>query len=117
MLGGLLGVGQLRITAVIAALRDDLAGLAEGLRVAKEAGAVEVDVGQEEAHGAALGELAGFVQVGAGGVGVAFHEAQPGAGEEAAHHEFLFTSSTKTRFPSGCFRFSVMLFFPRFRLT
>ena len=53
----------------------------------EEPGAVEVDVGQEEFHGAALGDFPGFVQIALRAVGAgacAGEKPQPGAGEEAA---------------------------------
>jgi hypothetical protein len=48
---------------------------------------MEVDVGQEEGHGAALGDLPGLVQIALRTLGAgagAGENAQPGAGEEAA---------------------------------
>ena len=53
----------------------------------EEPGAVEVDVGHEQRHGAALGDFPGFVQVALRALGAgarAGETAQPGAGEEAA---------------------------------
>ena len=52
----------------------------------EEPGAVEVDVGQEKFHGAALGDFPGFVQIVLRALGAgarAGEKAQPGAGEEA----------------------------------
>ncbi len=42
---------------------------------------MEVDVSHMQPHGAALGDLPGFVQVGPRADGVARQKAQPGAGE------------------------------------
>ena len=59
--------------------------------VAEQAGAVQVDVGHEQTHVAAGGDLPGFVQVGAGGGGVVGDGVEPGAGEEAAGDMVLRT--------------------------
>ena len=53
---------------------------------------MEVDVGQEERHGAALGDFPGFVQVALRALGAgarAGEKPQPGAGEEAARDVVL----------------------------
>ena len=58
----------------------------------EEAGAVEVDVGHVEFHGAALGDFPGLVQVALRALGAgasAFEKPQPGAGEEAAGEVML----------------------------
>lgn len=101
MLEGGFGVFELFLAAQVAVVDDEAAGLGEvvlgglpgvGFGAEEEARAVEVDVGQVEGHGAALGDFPGFVEValravGAGGpVGEA---AQPGAGEEAARELVL----------------------------
>src|SRR5205085_11010687 len=68
------GVGEFLVAALVAAFVDEFLGSSEiGLRAnpflrifllaAEEAGAVEVDVGQEKPHGAALGDFPGFVQI------------------------------------------------------
>ena len=67
-----LGILQLLLASPVAGLLDERArggeigggGFPGILRFAEEeAGAVEVDVGQEEFHGPALGDFPGFVQV------------------------------------------------------
>jgi hypothetical protein len=69
------------------------------LRVAQEeAGAVEMDVGHEEFHGAALGDFPGFVQVVLRALEAgarAGESAQPGAGEEAAGEVVALTGAAK----------------------
>ena len=96
MLHGCLRIRQLFFAPPVAAFLDELArggeiggGGSPGiLRFAEEeAGAVEVDVGHVEFHGAALGDLPGLVQVALRALGAgacAFETPQPGAGEEAA---------------------------------
>ena len=81
---------------MVAAVLDEAAGLGEVLQGAlavlsrvEQAGAGEVDVGHEQAHGAARGDLPGLVQVGPCAVGVALQMAQPGAGEEATGQDVL----------------------------
>ena len=54
----------------------------------KEAGAIELNVGQEKSHRAALGDFPGFVQVAMRALGAgprASEKPQPGAGEEAVN--------------------------------
>jgi len=53
---------------------------------------MEVDVGHEEPHGAALGDFPGFVEVGLRALGAGARvgeKPQPGAGEEAARKMVL----------------------------
>ena len=101
MLEGGFGVFELLLAAEVAVFEDEAAGLGEvvlgglpgiGFGVNEEAGAVEVDVGQVERHGAALGDFPGFVEVALRAVGAggpAGEAAQPGAGEEAAGEMIL----------------------------
>ena len=60
---GFLGVFEFLFAAPMTALLDEGAGAPEFFFVAEEAGEVEVDVGQVQPHGAALGILLGFVEV------------------------------------------------------
>ena len=59
------------------------AAFAEFIPVAKEAGAVQVDVGEVERHRAALGDLLGLVQRRAGRCGIAADELVQRGGEQA----------------------------------
>lgn len=77
-------------------LLDQPPRLGEGGAVVKEASAVEVDLGKVEGHRPALGDLLGFVEVGAGGVAVALDGAQPGAGEEAVREELDSTCAAES---------------------
>jgi len=70
---GLLGVGKLFVAAMVAAFINEFLGSGEivlgrfprvRFLAEEEAGAVEVDVGHEKFHGAALGDFPGFVEVG-----------------------------------------------------
>ena len=83
--GGEIVFGAARCS--IQVLVPRILGLAE-----EEAGAVEVDVGHEKSHGAALGDFPGFVQVflRALGAGTRVGEkTEPGACEEAEDDELL----------------------------
>ena len=84
-----LGVFQFFLPPPVAALLDEIADLFQFLLVAEQAGAVQVDVGHEQAHVAARGDLPGFVQVVAGGSGVVGDGVEPDAGEEGAGDEVL----------------------------
>ena len=91
----MLGVGEFLVAAVVAAGVDEFRGGGEvggggGPRILcfaeEKAGAVEVEVGQEKFHGAALGDFPRFVQIllRALGAGLRAGEAPlPGAGEES----------------------------------
>ncbi len=68
----------------VAVLLDELAGFGELGPVAEEAGAVEVDVGEVERHGAALGDLLGLVEGRTGRRGVATDEVIERGGDEAS---------------------------------
>lgn len=65
------------LPAPIATLPDKIAGLLKFPFVAKESGAVEVDVGHVKFHRTALGDLLGFVEVGARLVEVVFQPLVP----------------------------------------
>ncbi len=96
-----LGILQLLLAPPVAAFLDELArggeiggGGSPGiLRFTEEqAGAVEVDVGHEEFHGAALGDFPGFVEVAPRAIGAgpcAGEKPQPGAGEERSGNPVL----------------------------
>ena len=55
-------------------LFDEIPGFGEFVLVAKEAGAVEMDIGEVERHRPALGEFLGLVESRAGSCGFAAHE-------------------------------------------
>lgn len=55
------GVGQLVLASSVAVFGDEVAGPGKLALVAGEAGAVEVDVGEDQRHRAALGDLLGLV--------------------------------------------------------
>ena len=109
-----LGILQLLLAPPVAALLDQFTrdgeiggGGSPGIfRFAEEeAGAVEVNVGYVEFHGAALGDFPGLVQVvlralGAGAF--AFEKPQPGAGEEAAREVML--RPARRRPSTACWR-------------
>jgi hypothetical protein len=52
----------------------------------EEAGTVKVNVGHVQSHGAALGNLPGFVQVGSCASSVTLQDPQPGTSEKAARN-------------------------------
>ena len=74
---------------------------------------VQVDVGLVERHGAALGDLPGFVEVGAGAVGVAPQGAQPGTGKQAARKVIELAGAAKS--VHGLFDFGFRVFDRGFR--
>jgi hypothetical protein len=76
MLRGFFRVFEFLFAAPVAALLDEGAGAFEFSFVAEEAGAVEVDVGQVQPHGAALGNLPGFVEIRPRQVRLALHHSQ-----------------------------------------
>ena len=47
---------------------------------------MKLDLGLEQRHGSGGGDVPGFVEVGAGGIGLARQEAEPGTGEETPWH-------------------------------
>ena len=81
--GGSLGVLELFAAAVVAVFVDQLAGAGEGGAVTEDAGAVEVDVGEEQGHRSAAGDGLGFVEVGGGALGVVLGMVEQGASEQA----------------------------------
>jgi hypothetical protein len=85
------GISEFFVAAVVAAIVDEFFGSSKivlrrfpwiRFPSEEEAGAVEVDVGQEKFHGAALGDFPGFVEVGLRARGVS-EKPQPSASEEA----------------------------------
>ena len=78
MLEGGFGVFKLFLAAQVPVFDDEAAGFGEvvlgglpgvGIGAEQEARAVEVDLGREQGHGAALGDLPGFVEVAPRAVG------------------------------------------------
>ena len=92
---GALSVGKFFITAMVTTFVNEFLGGGEvvlrgfprvRLLAKEKASAVEVDVGQEEFHGAALGNFPCFIQIRLRALGAgarAGEKPQPGAGEEA----------------------------------
>jgi len=62
----------------------------------EKARTMEMDIREMERHGTALGDLEGFVEVGAGAGDVVFERMQPCAGEKAAGEIVLLARSAKT---------------------
>lgn len=94
----MLRVGEFLVPAVVAALVDEFPGGGEivlrrfpRVRVLaeEEAGAVQVDVGQVQPHGAAFGNVPRFIQVGPRTAGVAIKRKKPGASQHAANYFVL----------------------------
>src|SRR5438445_6036993 len=100
---GALRFSQFFVAAVVTARVDEFLGGGEVvlrtkpsfrifLLAEEEAGAMEVDVGQEKFHGAALGDFAGFIQILLRALGPGRpdgEKSQPGAGEQTASDEFI----------------------------
>lgn len=107
VLGGLFGVLEFGVAAVVAALVDELLRLGEFLLVAKEARAIQVDVRHVQLHGAALGDLPRLVQVGLAGVRVFLHEAEQCLAEQGARQVVKLARATETI--SGLFDFGLRI--------
>ena len=96
------GVAQLLVATVVTAALDErtrlLQLLARFLAVLAEdeARTMKVDVGEVETHRTTLGNLLRFVEIGAGGGGVAFEHAKPCAGEQGARKVLCAPRLSKT---------------------
>lgn len=92
MLGGGFGVVEFGEAAAVVVLADEGGGAGEFGAVAEEAGAVQMHVGEEERHRAALGDALRLVQRLPRGCGIAVEVMVQRGGEEGAG-EMIRTAS------------------------